>query len=125
MLAFGMVGILAAVILAIANIEGVLSVWWNIAGIVSGGILGLFLLGWLVPRCSSRSAAISVVVGVLLTVWLTLGPLLPSPLHVVIEKKWILVFATVTILAVGTVLAASDPQREDIVEKRPRAGMGD
>lgn len=112
-LAFGAVSTLVAVLLAISKVKEALNVWWDIAGIVSGGILGLFLLGWLVPRCSSRSAAVSVFAGVLLTLWLTIGNQLPPPLYVQIDKKWILVFATIGILAVGTFLSLLNPRRAD------------
>lgn len=115
-LGFGAASTLVAVLLAVSDVKQALNVWWDIAGIVSGGILGLFLLGWLVPRCSSRSAAVSVFAGVLLTLWLTIGHHLPAPLYVAIDKKWILVFATVGILGVGYFLALLNPRRP-----RPKA----
>lgn len=119
-LAFGAGSTLIAVLLAVSQVQQALNVWWDIAGIVSGGILGLFLLGWLVPRCSSRSAAISVIAGVLLTIWLTIGNYLPSPLKVAIDKKWILVFSTLAILVLGFLLSLLRPQPfQDPIRKAP------
>ena len=34
-----------------------LDAWWNLAGIASGGMLGLFLLGFLSRRASSTAAS--------------------------------------------------------------------
>ena len=52
----------------------VLDVWWDLAGIFSGGILGLFLLGFLSRRVTSGMAAVAVTVGVLVIVWATFSP---------------------------------------------------
>src|SRR5690606_30237614 len=46
--------------LAMMNAHSVLDVWWQLAGIVSGGLLGLFLLGRLAPRVRGPHAALAV-----------------------------------------------------------------
>ncbi len=50
----------------------VLDTWFTWGGIASGGILGLFLLGVLCQRTTSLHAAVSVVVGVVMTLWMTI-----------------------------------------------------
>ncbi|MFO1019941.1 MAG: sodium:solute symporter [Planctomycetales bacterium] len=51
----------------------ILSTWWTWGGIASGGILGLFLLGVICPRTTSSQAAVGVVLGLLVTFWMTLS----------------------------------------------------
>jgi SSS family solute:Na+ symporter len=84
----------------------VLDVWWDLAGIFSGGILGLFLLGFLSRRVTSRQAALAVTVGVLVIIWATFSPKqfwpqawsdFRSPLHNLLT----VVLGTLVILAIG------------------------
>jgi SSS family solute:Na+ symporter len=84
----------------------VLDVWWDLAGIFSGGILGLFLLGFLSSRVTSRMAAVAVTIGVLFIVWATFSPKsfwpeswseFRSPLHNLLT----VVVGTLVILAIG------------------------
>src|SRR5699024_5744887 len=44
----------------IIRVESALDIWWNLAGIFSGGMLGLFLLGYFSKRVNNMSAAIGV-----------------------------------------------------------------
>lgn len=82
---WGVLGTLAA--LAMVRAQSVLDVWWTWAGVISGGMLGLFLLGFLSRRVTSRAAAIAVGLGLIVLIWaaLTNGKLLPPawsfPLH--------------------------------------------
>ncbi len=57
--------------LAMIEIKSALDTWWQLAGIFSGGMLGLFLLGRLSRRATSLAAAAAVVLGVLLIGWMT------------------------------------------------------
>ncbi len=102
----------------------VLDVWWDLAGIFSGGILGLFLLGFLSRRVNSGTAAIAVTVGVLVIVWATFSPksFWPSawsefrnPLNNLLT----VVLGTLVILAIG--LTGSCVSRAAIPsEQKPR-----
>ncbi|MEX0771829.1 MAG: sodium:solute symporter [Balneolales bacterium] len=58
----------------IIRVESALQVWWNLAGIFSGGMLGLFLLGYFSPKVSNVPAAIAVVIGLLVIIWMSLSP---------------------------------------------------
>src|SRR5690606_6625178 len=51
--------------LLVIRVESALDIWWNLAGIFSGGMLGLFLLGYLSQKVSNMSAVIGVVLGLL------------------------------------------------------------
>ncbi|MBX7123652.1 MAG: hypothetical protein K1X42_16105 [Opitutaceae bacterium] len=47
---------------------------WSLAGIFSGGILGLFLLGSLSREAGRSAAIIAVTVGVLVILWMSISP---------------------------------------------------
>jgi len=68
-------GISMIVGLAMIRAEGVLDAWWQLAGIFSGGVLGLFLLGMLCPAAKCGSAATGVVLGVLVIAWMVFSPM--------------------------------------------------
>ena len=107
-LIMGALSILAALAMTLAK-KNALDVWWKLAGIFSGGMLGLFLLGLMSRRANSRHAAVGVVAGVIVIVWMTFSPMLKvfleshnlqwlvSPFH----DNLIVVVGTLTILLVG------------------------
>lgn len=55
--------------------EGVLDGWWIVSGILSSGMLGLFLLGLISHRAGNVAAVTAVVIGVLTIAWLALSEL--------------------------------------------------
>ncbi|HEY2882285.1 MAG TPA: sodium:solute symporter [Pirellulales bacterium] len=99
-----------AAALAMIQVRNVLDVWWNFAGIFSGGMLGLFLLGLISRRANNAIAAVAVVVGVLVILWMSISPTkawpeswsaFRSPFHDYLTT----VFGTLAILIVGLVLS--------------------
>lgn len=58
----------------IIRVESALDIWWNLAGIFSGGMLGLFLLGYFSKKVTNAPAMIGVVLGLLVIIWMTLSP---------------------------------------------------
>lgn len=69
----GTLGIIIAI--SLAGVESVLDAWWSLASIFSGGMLGLFLLAFLSKKVKRMDAAIGVICGVLVIIWLSLSPL--------------------------------------------------
>jgi SSS family solute:Na+ symporter len=63
-LAFGVAGTLTA--LAMIRVKSALDVWWELASIFSGGMLGLFLLGVISRHAKNAAAATGAIVGLLL-----------------------------------------------------------
>lgn len=65
-----LVGILGAcVALALVGVDSILDAWWKLSSIFSGGMLGLFLLGYITQRwerhsCSHRKAGLAAFIGV-------------------------------------------------------------
>ena len=70
-LAWGALGTVAALGMLVGP-RNVLDVWWEWAGILGGGVLGLFLLG-LISRAGNPAAATAVVLGLLVIVWMTVS----------------------------------------------------
>jgi solute:Na+ symporter, SSS family len=104
---FSVLAIFIAV--AMINVQSALDAWWKLASIFSGGMLGLFLLGFLAPKVKNTAAVIGVVTGVLVIGWMSLSPMIftegvmvkyASPFHSYLS----IVFGTVAIFIVGFLL---------------------
>jgi len=100
--------------LAMMSIQSALDAWWSLAGIFSGGMLGLFLLGLISRRAGNPAAVTGVLLGVILIFWMTFSPKLSgalaawrSPFHSLL----ITVFGTLTILLVGLLLSRFSRRR--------------
>ncbi len=97
----GVLGILVA--LALVNVDSILDAWWKLSSIFSGGMLGLFLLGYLSRKVQNIHAVLGVLCGFAVIAWISawkwLG--LPDPgLH----EYLAIVLGTVTIFVVGFTL---------------------
>ncbi|MCK4990967.1 MAG: sodium:solute symporter, partial [Bacteroidales bacterium] len=64
---WGIAGI--AVSLLLINAKSALDIWWIIAGIFGGGILGLFLLGVFNVKITRLQGIISVIFSLLIIIW--------------------------------------------------------
>lgn len=101
-LGWGVLGTLMALLMI--RSKTVLDLWWELAGVFGGGMLGLFLLGFMFRQVSSRSALIGTLAGVLLILWMTFTPMFPkffagmvSPFHGFL----VIVFGTLAVMLVG------------------------
>lgn len=107
---FGGLGTTTALLMI--SIKSALDVWWSLAGIFSGGMIGLFLLGALSRRTGSIQAGIGMILGILVIVWAAfskqLGLPFANPLHAFMTT----VLGTLTIFIVGIVLSRHRPRRE-------------
>jgi SSS family solute:Na+ symporter len=107
--------------LAMINVRSALDAWWTMAGIFGGGMLGLFLLGFISRTAGRASGLAAVSVGVLVILWMSLSPrwegalaAFRSPFHSYLT----IVFGTAALLVVG-LLVVSAGQRA-----RPAAVRG-
>jgi SSS family solute:Na+ symporter len=107
-LIFGALGI--GIALSLVGVESVLDAWWGLASIFSGGMLGLFLLGYLSKSVRNIDAVIGVIIGALLIIWMSLSPIyftegnllaFRSPFH----SNLTIVFGTLAISLTGFLLA--------------------
>lgn len=69
----GLLGVAAA--LAMTHVKSSLDAWWGLSSIFSGGMLGLFLLGYFSKRIKNVEAAIAVSIGCLVIFWISLSPI--------------------------------------------------
>ena len=67
-----------SVIIAITmiNVRSALDTWWKLASIFSGGMLGLFLLGFISKRVNNAAAVAGVISGLIVIAWMSLSPIL-------------------------------------------------
>ena len=103
----GILGI--GIALALVGVESVLDAWWALASIFSGGMLGLFLLGYISKKAKKTDAVIGVIIGAILISWMSLSPVyfnegrllaFRSPFH----ANLTIVFGTIIIFLVGFIL---------------------
>lgn len=104
---FGTLGVIVS--LSLVGVESVLDAWWALASIFSGGMLGLFLLAFLSRKVKNIDAAVGVIVGALVIIWMSLSPLyfnegklltFRSPFH----SNLTIVIGTLVIFLVGFVM---------------------
>lgn len=98
----GLLGIMVS--LALLNVESILDAWWKLSSIFSGGMLGLFLLGYISQRANNVCAAIGVVCGVIVIGWISAAQWLGLP-ETGIHEYLAIVFGTVVIFLVGFLLS--------------------
>lgn len=100
----GIIGIIVA--LALLNVKSVLDVWWSLSSIFSGGILGLFLLGYVTRKARNVDAILGVICGAIVVIWMSLSPVFfadsfwgkfKSPFH----TNLTIVLGTIVIFLVG------------------------
>lgn len=111
-LRMGTVALGTGTALLMISIKSTLDVWWSLAGIFSGGMLGLFLLGALSRRAGSVQAGIGMVLGILVIVWAALSAQLGLPLANPFHTFMTTVLGTLTIFLVGILLSRGRPRRE-------------
>lgn len=100
-LIISIIGILIGI--AMINVKSALDVWWKMASIFSGGMLGLFLLAAFSRITKSTGALVGVIAGLLVILWLTVLPLVGLDLFSAshFHSFLTIVFSTVTIFFVG------------------------
>jgi len=100
-LAVGSAGV--GVALAMMQVTSALDAWWQLASILGGGMLGLFLLGFISRKANSSAALAGVIAGVLVIFWISLPKLvdIPPAWQSHLNPFLAIVAGTLTIFAVG------------------------
>lgn len=94
-----------AVAILMVSSKQVLDDWWRYAGIFSGGMLGLFLLGVLSRRAAGGQAIVGMIAGLLVIVWATFSRKLDGPLANSLHAFMTTVLGTLTIFFIGVLLS--------------------
>lgn len=108
-IAWGLGGTIMGLVL-IRLTDSALDIWWTFVGVLGAAIVGLFLLGWLVPAARGRSVIVPMVAGTIIILWMTFSPSpnwpdawgwLQSPFH-----RWLtLVIGPTAMVTLGYVMA--------------------
>jgi SSS family solute:Na+ symporter len=83
------------------GVKSLLDVWWKLSGIFAGGMLGIFLLGFLAKHVSNTAAKIAAIGGVLVIAWMSFKELLPADFQSPLDAKLTVVVGTCTIVGLG------------------------
>lgn len=116
-----------SIVIAIAmiGVQSALDAWWKLASIFSGGMLGLFLLGYFSSKVNNKAALTGVIAGVIVIAWMSLSPVFfkgemarfASPFHSYLT----IVFGTTVIFVVGflagTLMKRKKPYEVDTQRK--------
>lgn len=90
-LLIGLLGIFVAI--AFLQVDSALDAWWALSSIFSGGMLGLFLIGYMSKKVRNIDAIIGVACGVTLVIWIVLSSYVHANLAIF--------FGTILIFLVG------------------------
>jgi len=85
--------------LAMMSVKSALDAWWSMAAIFSGGMLGLFFLGYIARGIKGSYAFVGVICGVLLIAWMSLSK------QTVFHNYLTIVLGTLVSFTVGMLLA--------------------
>lgn len=104
---FGIMGMATGILMI--GIKSILDIWWQLSGIFSGGMLGLFLLGMISRKTGNAQALTATCIGVLVILWMTFSAALPEDLYFLrnmLHSNMIVVIGTLTIFLSGLVLTS-------------------
>ncbi|WP_425638251.1 sodium:solute symporter [Algoriphagus yeomjeoni] len=108
---FVMGGASILVALAFNGVNSALDAWWALSSIFSGGILGLFLLAFVVKKASSKAATLGVLCGVVVIGWMSLSAVVLKGTSLegfqnTLHTNLTIVMGTLTIFIVGFILTS-------------------
>ena len=95
----GCLGILFGI--SMIGVKSLLDVWWKLSGIFAGGMLGIFLLGFLAKNVSNAAAKIAALLGVIVIAWMSFKDNLPETFRSPLDGKMTVVVGTLTIIITG------------------------
>lgn len=101
-LVVGILGIIIA--LALLSVDSILDAWWKLSSIFSGGMLGLFLLGYVARKARNIDAVIGTICGVIVIGWISSAEFLGLP-NSGIHEYMAIVLGTIVIFLIGFLLA--------------------
>jgi SSS family solute:Na+ symporter len=90
--------------LAMMSVKSALDAWWSLAGIFSGGMLALFLLGYISKKTKGVYALIGTVCGVSFIAWITFSG------QTIFHSYMTIVLGTFTIFSIGFLLSLIIPK---------------
>lgn len=105
--ATGIIGVFAIVTgVLMIGVKSILDIWWQLAGIFAGGMLGLFLLG-IISRAGNSTAKIATILGILVIIWMTFSQFIPEEYGMIrntLHVNMVIVIGTLTIFLSGILI---------------------
>ena len=90
--------------ISMIGVKSLLDVWWKLSGIFAGGMLGLFLLGFLAKKAKNMEAKIAAIIGLILIAVMSFKEALPAALQIPLDSKMTVVIGTLSIVGIGFLL---------------------
>jgi len=90
--------------ISMIGVKSLLDVWWKLSGIFAGGMLGIFLLGFLAKKVGNSEAKIAAFLGLILIAGMSFKDALPTYLQIPLDSKMTVVVGTLSILGIGYLL---------------------
>ncbi|WP_395768357.1 sodium:solute symporter [Aquirufa sp.] len=87
--------------ISMIGVKSLLDVWWKLSGIFAGGMLGIFLLGFIAKKVSNTAAKFAAIIGVIVIAWMSFKDNLPEAFRSPLDGKMTVVVGTLTILFTG------------------------
>ena len=87
--------------ISMIGVKSLLDVWWKLSGIFAGGMLGIFLLGFIAKKVSNTAAKFAAIIGVIIIAWMSFKDNLPEAFRSPLDGKMTVVVGTLTILFTG------------------------
>ena len=103
------------VALAVMNVTSVLTTWWALQSVLSGGMLGLFLLGAFARRTRKVQAAVATALGIAVVLWIVFGQTMMLE-HQLIHLNLAIVLGTATLLLAAVLLGVFHRKTDRCVE---------
>jgi SSS family solute:Na+ symporter len=108
-IATAVMGLLAIVTgIVMIGVQSILDLWWQLAGIFAGGMLGLFLLGMIAKSAGNAEGKIATAIGIAVILWMTFSNLLPeeySVLRNTLHLNMVIVVGTLAIFLSGVIIS--------------------
>lgn len=86
------------------GVKSILDIWWQLAGIFAGGMLGLFLLGIISRSTGNLAAKVATIIGIIVILWMTFSYLIPdehAAFRTSLHVNMVIVIGTLTIFFSG------------------------
>lgn len=86
------------------GVKSILDIWWQLAGIFAGGMLGLFLLGIISKSTGNAAAKAATILGIIVILWMTFSNMIPeeyAALKNSLHVNMVIVVGTLTIFLSG------------------------
>jgi SSS family solute:Na+ symporter len=87
------------------GVKSLLDVWWKLSGIFAGGMLGIFLMGYLAKNVVNWQAKIAATIGVIIIAMISFKDNLPEAYRLPLDSKMTVVLGTLSIVGTGFVLS--------------------